>query len=204
MVMETTLTAEDRKRIEEGLQQKYAKVSVNPEGLFRYPTGRAGLEALNYDPGIVRTLPEAIVASYCGVGNPFTLGRIHKGETVLDIGCGGGVDTFFAAVMVGPKGKAVGIDMIPEMLKRARKNLRQTNIKNATFQEATAEDLPFPDESFDVVISNGVFNLVPDKARGLAEVFRVLKPGGRLMIVDQALSGELPKETKTRVDNWAK
>jgi SAM-dependent methyltransferase len=198
------LTAEDRKRIEEGLQQKYAKVSVNPEGLFRYPTGRSGLEALDYNAHIVQSLPEAAVASYCGVGNPFTLGPVHEGETVLDIGCGGGFDTFFAAITVGPKGKAVGIDMIPEMLERARRNLRQTNIKNATFQEATAEDLPFPDESFDVVISNGVFNLIPDKARGLAEVFRILKPGGRLMIADQALSGELPKETKSRVENWAR
>jgi SAM-dependent methyltransferase len=159
------LTAEDRKRIEEGLQQKYAKVSVNPEGLFRYPTGRSGLEALDYNAHIVQSLPEAAVASYCGVGNPFTLGPVHEGETVLDIGCGGGFDTFFAAITVGPKGKAVGIDMIPEMLERARRNLRQTNIKNATFQEATAEDLPFPDESFDVVISNGVFNLIPDDRR---------------------------------------
>ncbi len=203
-MMGTTLTAEDRKRIEEGLQQKYAKVSVNPEGLFRYPTGRAGLGALNYDLEIVRTLPEAIVASYCGVGNPFTLGPIHRGEAVLDIGCGGGVDTFFAAVMVGPKGKAVGIDMIPEMLERARKNLREIALKNVTFQEATGDHLPFPDESFDVVISNGVFNLIPDKARAVAEVFRVLKPGGRLMIADQVLTGELPKETKTRVENWAR
>jgi SAM-dependent methyltransferase len=202
--METMLTAEDRKRIKESLQQKYAKVSVNPEGLFRYPTGRAGLEALNYDPQVVRALPEAAVASYCGVGNSFTLGPIHKGETVLDIGCGGGVDTLAAAIMAGPKGKAVGIEMIPEMLARARENLRDTSLTNVTFQEASAEHLPFPDESFHVVISNGVFNLVPDKARSLEEVFRVLKPGGRLMIADQILTGELPKETKARVDNWAK
>lgn len=202
--MEMTLTAEDRSRIKEGLQQKYAKVSVSPEGLFRYPTGRGGLEALNYDLRIARTLPEAAVASYCGVGNPFTLGSIYKDEALLDIGCGGGVDTFFAAIMVGPEGKAVGIDMIPEMLARARENLRDTPLTNVTFHEASAENLPFPDESFDVVISNGVFNLVPHKARALTEVFRVLKPGGRLMIADQVLTGQLPKETKTRVDNWAR
>jgi len=201
----TTLTAQDEKRIKEGLQQNYAKVSVNPEGLFRYPTGRAGLEALSYDPGIVRALPESGVGSYCGVGNPFSLGPIHKSEAVLDIGCGGGVDALAAAIMVGSKGKVVGIDMIPEMLERARKNLCQTPLINVTLQEAAAEHLPFLDESFDVVISNGVFNLIPDKARAVAEVFRVLKPGGRLMIADQILlTGELPKETKTRVENWAK
>ncbi len=202
--MEAKFTTEDRKRIEEGLRQKYAKVSVSPETLFRYPTGRAGLEALNYDPGILRALPESAVTCYCGVGNPFTLGPIHKGEAVLDIGCGGGGDTFFAAMMVGPQGKAVGIDMIPEMLERARENLLETHLRNVAFGEATAEDLPFPADSFDVVISNGVFNLVPNKARGLAEVLRVLRPGGRLMIADEVLSGELPKETKTRLDNWAK
>ncbi len=144
------------------------------------------------------------MASYCGVGNPFTLGPIHKGGAVLDIGCGGGIDTFFAALMVGPEGKAVGIDMIPEMLARARENLRDTPLTNVTFQEASAENLPFLDESFDVVISNGVFNLIPDKAKAVGEAFRVLKPGGRLMIADQVLTGEVPKETKTRVDNWAK
>jgi arsenite methyltransferase len=108
--METKLTIEDRKRIKEAIHQKYAKVSSNPEGHSRYPTGRAGLEALNYDPEIIKALPEAAVASYCGVGNPFTLGPVHEGELVLDIGCGCGVDTLIAAIMVGRRasGKSRG------------------------------------------------------------------------------------------------
>lgn len=202
--MQTQFTREDRKKINDGIRLKYSKVSVSPKGLFRFPTGRAGLEALNYDPDVVRSLPEDAIASYCGVGNPFTLGPIHKGEVVLDIGCGGGVDTLAAAIMVGPRGKAVGIDLVAEMLARARKNLGGTHLTNVSFREATAEELPFPNESFDVVLSNGVFNLIPDKARALAEVFRVLKPRGRLMIADQVLADQIQKDKKTMVDNWFK
>lgn len=202
--MQTQFTREDRKKINDGIRLKYSKVSVSPKGLFRFPTGRAGLEALNYDPDVVRSLPEDAIASYCGVGNPFTLGPIHKGEVVLDIGCGGGVDTLAAAIMVGPGGKAVGIDLVAEMLARARKNLGGTHLTNVSFREATAEELPFPNESFDVVLSNGVFNLIPDKARALAEVFRVLKPRGRLMIADQVLADQIQKDKKTMVDNWFK
>jgi len=202
--MQTQFTREDRKKINDGIRSKYSKVSVSPKGLFKFPTGRAGLEALSYDADVVRSLPEDAIASYCGVGNPFSLGPIHKGEVVLDIGCGGGVDTLAAAIMVGPGGKAVGIDLLPEMLARARKNLGETRLTNVSFREATAEDLPFPNESFDVVLSNGVFNLIPDKARALAEVFRVLKPRGRLMIADQVLADQIQKDKKTMVDNWFK
>jgi len=200
--MEIILTAKDRKRIEESILQKYAKVSESPEGLFTYPTGPAGLQALRYAPKIIRALPEPILAFYCGVGNPFSPGLIRKGETVLDIGCGGGVDTLVAAMMVGPKGKVVGIDPVPEMLERARRNPRETTFGNITFQEASAEALPFTDESVDVVISNGVFNLVPDKAKALREVFRVLKPNGRLTIADQVLTGKIEGDAKQRVGSW--
>jgi len=196
------LTMEDKKRIEESIRQKYTKVSVSPGGLFQYPTGRAALEALNYDSEVIQALPDSAMASYCGVGNPFTLEPIHEGEAVLDIGCGTGVDTLIAAILVGPKGRAVGIDMIPEMLDQAKNNLRETRLKNVTFQPASAENLPFPDESFDVVISNGVFNLIPDKVKALAEAFRVLRSNGRLMIADQVLTGNLPDDMKTRVENW--
>ena len=201
--MKAILTAEDKKRIEEGVFEKYAKVAVNPYGLFNYSTGRAGLESLKYDPNILRSLPEAVLDSFCGVGNPFSLGEIRNGESVLDIGCGGGVDTMIAAMMTGPAGRAVGIDLTPEMVDRAKQNLRLTELKNVSFQNSSAEDLPFRDQEFDVVISNGVFNLVPDKLKALLEVHRVLKPGGCLMIADEVLTGHLSEDVKSLIDNWA-
>jgi len=201
--MKTDLTADDRKKIEEGIRGKYAKVAISPQGLFSYPTGRAGLEALKYDPDMLGTLPEAALESFCGVGNPFCLGEIVEGESILDIGCGGGVDTMIAATMTGPTGRAVGTDTSPEMVARARKNLCETNLNNVSFHESSVEDLSFPDQDFHVVISNGVFNLVPDKTKALKEVFRVMKPGGRLMMADQVLTGHLSEDINARIDNWA-
>lgn len=201
--MKTDFSPEDRKKIEEAIREKYAKVAVNPEGLFSYPTGRAGLETLKYSPDILRSLPETALESFCGVGNPFSIGEIREGESVLDVGCGSGLDTMIAATMTGPAGRVVGIDMSYEMLERAKQNLSLTHLKNVSFQESSAEDLPFPDKDFDVVISSGVFNLIPDKRKALREVFRVMKPGGRLMMADQVLTGYLTEDVKARIDNWA-
>ncbi len=201
--METKFNSDERKRIREGIGEKYKRVAVSPEGKFSYPTGRAGLEGQNYDPEAIRSLPEDVLAFYCGVGNPFTLGPVSKGETVLDIGCGAGVDTFVAAILVGPEGRVTGIDLIPEMVDRARTNLEKTSLKNVTFQEGSAEQLSLSDRAFDVVISNGVFNLIPDKAKALKEVFRVLKPSGRFLLVDEILTGEMPADTESLVKNWA-
>ncbi len=200
--MEIQLTSKDKKRIETSILGKYAKVAISPENLFKYPTGLAGLKALNYDPEIIQTLPEAVSASYCGVGNPFMLGQINEGEAVLDIGCGAGVDTIFAAMMVGPTGRAVGVDMTPEMLVRARESVQVMALENVSFEEASAENLPFEDTSLDVIISNGVFNLVANKHRALAEVFRILKSNGRFMVADQIVVGQLPKNKKARVKSW--
>lgn len=195
-------TEAEIERITEGIRQKYAKVAVSPEGNFRYPVGRAGLEGQGYDPEIIKSLPEDVAASFCGVGNPFLLGEIHEGDHVLDIGCGAGVDTLIAAMMTGSTGKAVGIDLVPNMLDRARSNLAKTSLKNVQFLESSGEILPFENDTFDVVISNGAFNLIPDKTKALQEVFRVLKPNGRFMIADQVLIGETPNDTKSMLATW--
>jgi arsenite methyltransferase len=192
-------TSAERTSIEKAIRAKYEQVAKSPEGKFRYPTGREGLEALHYDPLVIKALPASVVASYCGVGNPFSLGPVNKGEHVLDVGCGGGVDTIIAALLVGPEGKAMGVDPVPEMVERARRNLAKTHLTNVTFTEAPGEALPFHDESFDVVLSNGVFNLVPDKDKALGEVFRVLKPGGRLMMADEVLTTEPPADRESMV-----
>ena len=200
--MEVQFTQEDNKRIKDGIQEKYIKVAVNPDGLFSYPTGRPGLEVLGYDPIVVSSLPNEVSAYYCGVGNPFSLGEINKGEAILDIGCGAGVDVIFAAKIVGAKGNVVGIDLVSEMLDRGKTNIQSMDLQNVTFVEDSAEKLDFPDRSFDVVISNGVFNLIPNKERAIVETFRLLKPGGQFIIADQVLIGKLEKDLKARIDTW--
>lgn len=195
-------TDQDREIIHSSIRKKYVAVAGEPAGQFTYPTGRNGLESLNYDAERIAALPDIVAGSYCGVGNPFSLGSVEAGDAVLDIGCGAGVDTILAGMMTGTGGKAVGIDLVPEMLERAERNLRRMDLENVTFVEGGAEQLQFAGDTFDVVISNGVFNLVPDKTAALKEVFRVLKPGGRLMIADQISAGPVLKDLKERVASW--
>lgn len=202
--MKSGFTGEARKTIEESIRQRYAKAAQNPEGHFPFPTGKAGLERLGYDKSVLRNLPDEVLGSYCGVGQPFILDQIKRGGSVLDIGCGAGVDTLVAAILVGPRGKAIGIDFVPEMVQRAKQNLQNTQLQNVSFELGSGEDLPFVSESFDCVISNGVYNLIPDKTKALQEAFRVLKPAGRFMIADQVLSGGLPSGPMAMVETWAK
>ena len=200
--MDSQITTEDLEKIEAGIRKKYLKVAKNPEGQFKYPTGKKGLKALHYDKTLIDKLPDAVAATYCGVGNPFSLGKINTGEQVLDIGCGAGVDTILASMMTGPTGNVVGVDIVPEMLQKAEKNLMMTDLKNVSFKKTSGEKLPYPVDTFDAVISNGVINLIPDKEAALTEIIRVLKPGGRLMMADQVDSGNVQKDIKARLANW--
>lgn len=200
--MSSPLSTQDLKQIHNGIRDKYAKVAVSPEGQFKYPTGQAGLEQLKYDAAIVRELPEAVADSFCGVGNPFSLGEIPPGSRVLDIGCGAGVDALVASKVVGPSGKVMGIDITPEMIRRAEANKKEIGAENVVFQLSRVQDLVGIDTSFDVVISNGALNLIPEKEEVLASVLSLLKPGGWLLVADQFLVGPASKDVKARIQSW--
>jgi SAM-dependent methyltransferase len=184
------MNSEDVAAIRGGITKKYRKVAVSPEGLFRYPTGEASARGLGYPPDLFAAIPLAIRKRFVGVGNPFSLGPIHAGESLLDLGCGAGFDAFIAAQLVGAAGRVTGIDFSPEMLAVARRERVGARIPHVAFVEADIEALPFPDASFHMALSNGVLNLVPDKPTALREIFRVLRPGGRLQACDIGLVGD--------------
>ena len=183
------------------IKKTYASVSEDPGRDFIFPTGRAWAEDLGYPPELAN-VPETAVESFAGVANPWQLGRLATGERVLDLGCGAGTDSLIAAQMVGDLGHVVGIDMTPEMLAKARAAAAELSAVNVEFVESEAERLPFPDESFDVVISNGVIDLVPDKDAVFAELFRVLVPGGRIQIADVTIQNPVSAEGRRNIDLW--
>ncbi|UUV19319.1 methyltransferase domain-containing protein [Fusobacteria bacterium ZRK30] len=192
----------DKIKIQRDIEKKYFKVALNPVGQFRYTTGRKALEYLKYDRKIIEQLPEIVAASYCGTGNPFLLGNIKDGEEILDFGCGAGIDLIFASKLVGDQGRVVGLDMVSEMLEKAKKNIGMMDLKNTSLVLSEGEKLIFEDAAFDTIISNSVFNLVPNKEFLFKELHRVLKPNGKLMVVDQLFIGEEIKEHRKRVDSW--
>ncbi len=183
-----------RSGIEEQVRERFRKVAQSPHGLFSYPTGREGLLALAYPEEALSALPESVLECFCGVGNPFAAGLPGAGEQVLDVGCGAGVDALVAALAVGPQGRATGLEFSPEMRGRAQANAALAGISNVSFVSGGAEELPFADASFDLLLSNGVYNLVLRKRQALAEAYRVLRPGARLQVADQIMDDAAPRE----------
>ena len=183
------------------IRNTYASVSQEPEKDFVFPTGREWAQDLGYPPELAN-VPEAAVESFAGVANPWELGRLSAGERVLDLGCGAGTDSLVAAQMVGPDGSVVGIDMTPEMLAKAHRAAAEMGAANVEFVEGEIELLPFADESVDVVISNGVIDLLPDKDTVFAEIYRVLRPGGRIQFADVTIQQPVSEEGKRDIDLW--
>jgi SAM-dependent methyltransferase len=183
------------------IRKTYASVSNEPQRDFIFPTGRAWAEDLEY-PVELANVPESAVESFAGVANPWQLGRLAAGERVLDLGSGAGTDSLVAAQMVGERGHVTGVDMTPQMLAKARAAAAEMGVSNVEFVETEAEQLPFPDGIFDVVVSNGVIDLIPDKDAVFAELFRVLVPGGRIQIADVTIQNPVSAEGRRNIDLW--
>ena len=183
------------------IKKTYASVSDEPEREFIFPTGRAWAEDLGYPPELAN-VPDGAVESFAGVANPWTMGRLTEGERVLDLGSGAGTDSLIASQMVGSRGSVTGIDMTPAMLGKARAAAAEMGTTNVEFVESEAESLPFADGTFDVVISNGVIDLIPDKDAVFAELHRVLVPGGRMQIADVTIQNPVSAEGRRNIDLW--
>jgi SAM-dependent methyltransferase len=201
MTQPSSATELDVGLLKSEIKKKYASVSTEPDQHFVFPTGGSWAEDLGY-PEELANVPETAVQSFAGVANPFSLGRLETGARVLDLGSGAGTDSLVAAQMVGPEGTVTGIDMTPEMLAKAREAASEMGATNVEFMEAEAERLPFADESFDIAISNGVIDLVPDKDAVFSELFRVLAPGGRIQIADVTIQRPVSEEGKRNIDLW--
>lgn len=192
----------DRDKLRQAIQAEYQVVADSPDHGFHFHTGRPLAHMLGYEDQWLEGIPAASIESFAGTGNPFSLGKPQPGSRVVDIGCGAGIDSLVAAKMVGPTGRVVGVDMTPAMLAKARQAGHESGLTNVSFREGYGEELPVLDEWADVVISNGVLNLMPDKPAALAEMARTLKPGGRLQIADILVDKPVPDSAKENIDLW--
>jgi arsenite methyltransferase len=188
--------------LREEIRRTYTDVSTDRDAEFIFPTGRWWAEELRYPPPELARVPDATVESFAGVANHWELGRVEPGAVVLDLGCGAGTDLLIAAQMIGPAGRAIGVDMTPSMLEVARASAREMGLGNVELHESLIEALPLEDESVDVVISNGVIDLVPDKDAVFDEIDRVLRPGGRLQLADVVIHHEVSEDARKRIDLW--
>jgi len=186
----------------DAIKREYSNVAIHPEKEYHFHTGRAALDRIGYDQVLYAFVPEENITSFAGTGNPFSLGPINDGDVVVDVGSGSGFDALIASQMVGPEGRVVGIDMTHEMLSKARSGAKNMGANNIEFREGYADQLPLPANFADVLISNGVLNLSPDKEKTLRDWARVLKPGGRLYIGDILVSERIPQEALDDISLW--
>lgn len=203
MAQEVKAAGVDREQLREQIQAKYTDVALEPGKGFHFHTGRPLAAMLGYDPSWVDWLPASTVESFAGTGNPFSLGELRLGAVALDIGSGAGFDTLLAARQVGPAGRVIAVDMTRAMLEKTRAGAQSLGLSNVEARRGFAEELPAADGSVDVVISNGVINLCPDKETVMREVHRVLKPGGRFQIADIVVHKEVPQDAKDDIDLWS-
>jgi arsenite methyltransferase len=192
----------DPQRLREEVQAKYREVASHPDVDHHFHTGRPLASRLGYPVEVIDALPDVAVESFAGVGNPFSVRDLAAGERVVDIGSGAGLDSFVAALLVGPSGRIVGVDMTPEMLGKARANAALLGLEHVEFREGLAEWLPVEDGWADVVVSNGVINLCADKRAVFDEVERVLRPGGVLQFADIANGRPVPEGALRDIDLW--
>jgi SAM-dependent methyltransferase len=200
--MSTTDVPVDVEVLREEIRKTYTEVSTDQGKEQIFPTGRAWAQELGYPEPELARVPDASVESFAGVANHWLLGRVQPGEVVLDLGCGAGTDLLIAAQMTGPSGRAIGVDMTSAMLERARASAAEMGLENLELHESLIESLPLPDASVDVVISNGVIDLIPDKEAVFDEIDRVLRPGGRLQIADVVIHHEVSEDARKRIDLW--
>lgn len=193
----------EKAAIKEAIKHKYQAVADGAAGFFSYAVGKEGALRLGYDEKLLTPLADKVLNSFCGVGNPFSLGAIPPGSVILDIGCGAGFDLYVASTLTGGSGYVLGVDLTYPMAARALANLANLAVSNASIVNAYGDSLPLVDSSVDVVISNGAINLSPEKPKLFAEIHRVLKPGGRLNFADIILDGDLPPHLSSGVESWS-
>jgi len=188
--------------LRQAISKEYEEVAYNPDQGFHFHTGRRLTRILGYKEEWLEGIPESSIESFAGTGNPFSIEELNSGEKVVDIGCGAGIDSLVAAKKVGSNGKVIGVDMTDAMLNKARKAGEEAGFNQVEFKKGHAESLPIEDGWADIVISNGVINLTPDKKTTFREIARILKPNGRVQIGDILVQKKVPDSAKRKIDLW--